>query len=88
MIMRRIVTVILGLAVFMFIILLSVVAINGTNQQFLDFCADKGWEGTHNVTGDFSGSLWFIGFVVAGHAAFAYGQPGTWLVGCTLGVFA
>ena len=33
------------------------VSINNTQEQFLYFCRNYNWEGTHNLTGDFSGEF-------------------------------
>ena len=39
------------------LILTFIVVLNATGQQFLDLCASHNWEGTYNITGDFSGEI-------------------------------
>ena len=54
---QTIVTIIMTLIVFIIIVLVGILALNRTQSQFFEFCADKGWEGTHEITGDFSGEI-------------------------------
>ena len=39
------------------LILVAILALNKTQSQFLEFCAEKDWEGLHALTGDFSGEI-------------------------------
>ena len=54
---QTIVTIIMTLMVFIIIILVGILALNQTQSQFFEFCADKEWKGTYNITGDFSGEI-------------------------------
>jgi len=54
---QTIVTIILTLITFIIIILVGILALNKTQSQLFEFCADKEWEGTHEITGDFSGEI-------------------------------
>ena len=54
---QTIVTIILSLMVFIIIVLVGILMLNKTQSQFFEFCADKEWKGTHEITGDFSGEI-------------------------------
>lgn len=50
-------SIIMTLMVFIIIIFAGVVMFGETQNQFLEFCADKEWKGTYKLTGDFSGEI-------------------------------
>jgi len=48
---------ILSMIVLVVVVSTLMVSINNTQEQFLYFCRNYNWEGTHNLTGDFSGEF-------------------------------
>jgi hypothetical protein len=54
---ETIITIIITLMVVTILILVGMLVLQKTSNQFLGFCAAKDWEGLHNITGDFSGEI-------------------------------
>ena len=54
---QTIVSIIIGLMTFIVIFLVGIVALNKTQTQFFQFCADKEWKGIHKISGDFSDDI-------------------------------
>ena len=50
-------TIFFGIIVFIVICLVGILMVNTTQQQFYDFCENKGWNGTYEVTGEMYGEI-------------------------------
>jgi hypothetical protein len=54
---ETIIEIIIFLMVFIIVIFVFMLSINKMKEQLLYFCRGHNWEGTHNVSGDFSGEF-------------------------------
>ena len=72
----------LGLIIILIIIGIAILVLNQFNNQFFQYCADKGWEGVHEIKGDFSG---FIDCEIMWKENFADGK---WTKKCSNSLFS
>ncbi len=54
---QTILTIAISLITFTILIWTGIIMLTKTQNQFLDFCAEKDWKGVYNISGDFSGEI-------------------------------